>query len=89
MFTPSQNQCIGAAKAALVFGILFVIGSCLRAKPLTTGWERKVAPKAPVVQAQEKPSWLAPKPEPEAKSRLCRSPHHDKDVWVDCGALRR
>ena len=88
MFTPSQYQVIGAAKAALVFGILFVIGSCLRAEPLTTGWERKVAPKAPVVQAQEKPSWLITSAPEKEQTVWCVDPY-DSNVRVACDGLRR
>lgn len=81
MFTPSQNQMIGAAKAALVFGVLFVIVFCLRAEPMTTSWER---PKrvAPVVK--EEPRRLAPEPAP--KTQWCVDPRNQAAL-VACEGL--
>jgi hypothetical protein len=84
MFTPSQWQVIGAAKAALLFGILFVIVSCLRAEPMTTSWERPPWV-APVVEEEPR---LTPAPAPEPESRLCRDPRNQAAL-VDCEALRR
>ena len=83
MFTPSQYQMVGAAKAALVFGIIFVIVSCLRAEPMQTKWERP-AWVAPIVE--EEPLRLAPAPKVE-ESRLCRDPRNQAAL-VDCEALR-
>jgi len=81
MFTPSQNQMIGAAKAALVFGVLLVIGSCLWAEPVTTAWER---PAWVPPMEEEEPLRLAPAP--KTKTQWCVDPRNQAAL-VDCEGL--
>lgn len=82
MFTPSQWQMVGAAKAVLVFGIIFVIVFCLKAEPVTREWEREAW--VPPMEKEE-PLFLAPAPVQQAQ--LCRDPRNQAAL-VDCEALR-